>query len=309
MTSTEPLDRPSNYQARDIDIIDYQMTELPGTKHLIRGPIPDLDAGNQITFIGAAQSFGCYFEKCFANLVGQELDRPVLNLGFGGAGPGFFIDNPELIETANKGALTVVQIMSGRVQPNMFMEGKGLARVKMRRKDMNVHPHVAWADIAEGFYAWRRLPAPFKPAVRFAARAPLALALAQSRKGYVAAYQEMLRQITTPTILLWISQRTPEYPRKPIPTEDLMGDYPQLVSRDWITPIEGHANSYVEVVSSRGMPITLRDKKGDPITIDMGLDSALYEGVKISKDKYYPSEEMHADAADALIPVARKILA
>ena len=59
---SEPLDRPSNYQARDEEVIDYSMTELPGTQHLIRGPLPDLSKGNYITCLGAAQTFGCFCE-------------------------------------------------------------------------------------------------------------------------------------------------------------------------------------------------------------------------------------------------------
>ena len=307
--TTEPLDRPSNYQARDIDVIDYGMTKLPGTDHLIRGPVPDLEAGNQITCLGAAQTFGCFCETPYPTLLGQALDRPVLNLGFGGSGPSFFLDNPELIDIANRGSLTVVQILSGRVQPNMFFEGKGLARVKMRRNGQNVHPHVAWGDIAEGFYIWRKLPGPMKPLVQFAARAPLALAIRQSRNGWVEAYKRLLEQIKTPVILLWFSRRTPEYPRPPRPTQELMGEYPQLVSRDWVDPLAKVADAYVEVVSERGTPQPLFHREtGEPVTLDMGRDSALYEGATWTENSYYPTPEMQEDCAEALIPKARTLL-
>lgn len=307
--TAEPLDRPSNYQARDIDVIDYGMVTLPGTDHLIRGPVPDLEKGDQITFLGAAQTFGCFCERPFPNLLGESLNRPVLNLGFGGAGPSFFTDHPELIETANKGALTVVQVMSGRVQPNMFIEGKGLARVRMKRTGKNVHPHVAWGDIAEGFYAWRKLPGFMKPVVRTAAKLPLNIAISQSRAGWIKAYRDLFNQLTTPTLLVWFSRRTPEYPRAPRPTSALMGEYPQLVSRDWVGPVAGMANDYVEVVSGRGTPQILTSKDtGKPITIDMGKDSALYAGDTWSENSYYPTPEMNEDAAKLLIPAARKIL-
>lgn len=307
--SEEPLDRPSNYQARDIDVIDYGMTELPGTSHLIRGPVPDLARGDHVTCLGAAQTFGCFVEKPFPTLLGEALGRPVLNLGFGGTGPGFFLDHPELIETANRGALTVVQVLSGRVQPNMFFQGRGLARVKLRRTGRNVHPHVAWGDIAEGFYAWRRLPAPLKPLIQGAARAPLALAIAQSRRGWIGAYRELFRQLATPTILLWFSRRTPEYDRRPRPTEALMGEYPQLVSRDWVAPVAKMADAYVEVVSDRGTPQPLRHREtGEPVEIDLGRDSALYAGATWTENSYYPTPEMNEDAAEKLVPAARRLL-
>ncbi len=187
---TETLDRPSNYQARDVEVVDYRMTELAGTGLMVRGPVPDLSRGDHITCIGAAQTFGCFCEHPYPDLLGRALDRPVLNLGFGGIGPGFVLRRPELIDIANKGALTVVQVLSGRVQPNMFFEGLGLTRVRMRRNGKLVHPHGAWRDIAEGFHLWTHAPSWAQPAVRgavrAAARAPLALALAQSRAGWVA---------------------------------------------------------------------------------------------------------------------------
>ena len=230
-------------------------------------------------------------------------------MGFGGTGPGFFLDHPELIERANGGALTVLQVLSGRVQPNMFFEGKGLARVKMKRNGKNVHPHVAWGDIAEGFYLWRKLPGPLRPVIQGMARAPLALAIAQSRAGWVGAYRQLLEKIETPVILLWFSRRTPEYPRKPRPTLDLMGEYPQLVSRDWVSPLSGQADSYVEVVSERGTPQLLYSRtSGEPVTLDMSRDSALYEGMEWSENSYYPTPEMHEDAAAQLIPTAQQLL-
>jgi hypothetical protein len=309
MKSVEPLDRPSNYQARDAEVIDYGMVQLPGTQHLIRGPLPDLSRGDQITFLGAAQTFGCFCEAPFPTLIGQALDRPVLNLGFGGAGPGFFTDHPELIDIANRGALTVVQVLSGRVQPNLFFEGRGLARVRMKRNGQHVHPHVAWNDIAEGFYIWRRLPAMLRPAVHLAARAPLALAIAQSRAGWIGAYRALFQRLTTPTLLVWFSRRTPEYPRRPRPGSALMGEYPQLVSRDWVAPVAAMVDAYTEVVSDRGTPQQLTSRTtGQPVSIDLGRDSALYAGGSWTENSYYPTPAMNEDAAAALLPAVRRLL-
>src|SRR5690606_20333234 len=80
----------SGYQARDYDIVDYRMYELPGTRLWFRGPMPDLEAGRYFTCIGAAQTFGCFCSQPFPDLLAQKLGLPSLNLGYGGAGPEFF---------------------------------------------------------------------------------------------------------------------------------------------------------------------------------------------------------------------------
>lgn len=322
-TPDESIDRPSDYQSRDADVIDYGMTDLTltsregrETTHRVRGPIPDLDSGNFITCIGAAQTFGCFCENPYPALLADRLALPALNLGLGGIGPIFLLNHPELIDTANRGRLTVLQILSGRMQPTPYFDSSGLTRVRLRRNGRLVHPHVAWSDIAEGGYLYKKLGplAPLaRPLVRAAARPVLSHALRSARLGYIADYQRLLDRLTTPVIVLWFSRRTPEYPRRPRPIQSLVGEYPQLVDRDWFAPIATHAgrsgNRSAEVVTDRGTPQPLVNKDtGEPCEIDLGKDSALYAGQTWRENSYYPTPEMHEDAADALEPIARDLL-
>ena len=82
----------SGYQARDREVVDYRMTELPGTGLMFRGPLPEmLEAGSYFAAVGAAQTFGCLCEAPYPVLLAQAIGLPALNLGYGGAGPEFFL--------------------------------------------------------------------------------------------------------------------------------------------------------------------------------------------------------------------------
>ena len=305
---------PSNYPERDYEVVDYRMARLPVSDLEVRGPLPDLAAGNYITCIGAAQTFGCFCEKPWPTIVGESIGAPVLNLGFGGAGPEFFLNNDRLIELANGGQATVIQVMSGRVASNMFLEGNGRASMRLRRSGRIVSADNGWRDIWEGFHAWKRLPA-FSHGVtrRFsqtlARYTTIPIATAQSRGNWTTAYKKLLHRITTPKCLLWFSRRQPDDAPSAIGSvEDYLGEFPHLVNSRWLQPVIEAANEYTEVVTDRGTPQILKSRfTGEPISIDMTAgDDQLFDGTW-SENSYYPTPEMNVDAARALEPVLHNL--
>ena len=46
----------SGYAARDHEVIDYRMAELPATGLMFRGPLPALETGRFVVCLGAAQN-------------------------------------------------------------------------------------------------------------------------------------------------------------------------------------------------------------------------------------------------------------
>src|SRR5687768_12640927 len=123
----------SGYQARDYEIVDYQMYELPGTGLWLRGPILEaLSSGNYFTCVGAAQTFGCFCDAPYPQLLSQQLGIPALNLGYGGAGPQFFSSQNALVDYINGGKFLVLQAMSGRSQSNSLFDCDGLELLKRR---------------------------------------------------------------------------------------------------------------------------------------------------------------------------------
>ena len=79
-----------------------------------------------------------------------------------------------------------------------------------------------------------------------------------------------------------------------------LSEFPHLVNGSMIDEIRGHADAYVECVSTTGLPQRLWQA-------DEGIDGALLEGGYLW-NRYYPSPQMHVQAADTLEPVCRRLL-
>ena len=119
----------------------------------------------------------------------------------------------------------------------------------------------------------------------------------------------LIEAIEVPVILFWYSRRAPGWNR----TKRLMwnwqryddvnamfGDYPQLVNARMMNEIKPHADAYVECVTSRGSPQPLINRfTGKPALIDRKNDRPDLHG-QFSENAYYPSPQMHEDAAESL---------
>jgi hypothetical protein len=88
----------------------------------------------------------------------------------------------------------------------------------------------------------------------------------------------------------------------------LFETYPQLVNDEMVDALKGDAERYVECVSKRGWPQKIVDKNGAPSHFFSHMKSPT-EPVMIAENRYYPSPEMHEDAAALLAPICRELLA
>lgn len=294
----------AGYQARDYEVVDYQLYQLPNTKLTFRGPQVELDDGAYVSCLGAAQTFGCFVDLPYPKILADELQRPTLNLGYGGAGPLFFNRHPELIEIVNRGSLAVVQIMSGRSEDNSRFESRGLEFLTRRSDGRQMSADAAWRSILEFRYAWKRFPIGQGIARQFCRRIGATDAkrlLAETRENWVESYQQLLRSITVPTVLLWFSKRSPEFTESYENLHQFMGTYPQLVTREMVDAIRHESNHYVECTTQRGSPQRLVNRfDGTDVTIDLGRDRPDFAGQTWNENRYYPSPEMHEDAAKCL---------
>ena len=277
------------YQEEAKDIVDYQLFQLEGSSEWFRGPAFDLIDGEYITFIGAAQVFGTFCRYPFTHMIAERLPRQILNLGIGGAGPRRFLQDPVLMEGIGRGALTVIQVMSGRSAENSeyeALEGNSLIRRKGSEAPFQ------YAELV-----WRSLIAerPEREVRRL---------IDETREDWLAHMIELCRRIPTPKVLLWISHRRPEaYP------DTLEGEvkatmevFPHFVDRALIDRLVPHVDRYVEAVTSRRSPQLLSNRRtGLPYTVQRDTGS-------FSWQMGYPSPEMHEDVANALFPVLWEML-
>lgn len=311
----------SGYQLRDYDVVDYSMHELPGTNLWFRGPCPDL-RGDYFTCLGAAQTFGCFCEHPFPQLLAKELGMPALNLGYGGAGPEFFERQAALDRYINRGRFVVLQVMSGRSQSNSLFECRGLEYTRRRKDGIAMSADAAYHDLlfgvpslAEGRWTElaRRGMRRFFPRMvlpRMIAAPRTRRIVAETRGAWIQSHRRLLARIRVPVILFWFSKRAPKYPEDLRDVYKLFGEFPQLVNAEMVHQARELCGNYVECVSERGSPQELISRwTGLPVNVNPANDRPDLAGAAVwSHNSYYPSPEMHEDAVQALAPVCRGLL-
>ena len=276
------------YQKRDHEIVDYEPFALPGAGRL-RGPRPaSLEPGEYFTCVGAAQTFGCFCERPYPALLWDRLGLPALNFGFAGAGPRLFIPDEgrprARLDYVNRGRFAVVQVMSARSEDNSRFESGGREQLVRRSDGERLGAGPAYAQLLEDD----------RPAT-------VAQIVAETRANWIESFISLLELIQVPTVLLWFSTRAPEYEEAYSDVHALFGDFPQLVNHAMVEAVRRSSDDYVECVTSRGSPQPLFSRfTGEPAAF---VNS---RGEPQSHNTYYPSPEMHEDAADALTEACRK---
>ena len=127
----------------------------------------------------------------------------------------------------------------------------------------------------------------------------IAKVVRETRKRYSEEMFELLRLIGVPKILLWLSQRTPDYKENTKSVHDLFGGYPQLVNQSVIQDLIPLCDDYVEVVSSQGLHQKLINyATGKPVNV--------FPWAKVpNQNDYYPSPEMHEIVYKKLLNLPR----
>lgn len=294
----------SRYQARDREVIDYGMQPLPGTDLWFRGPFPE-PRQDYFACVGAAQTLGCFCEHPFPALVSRGIGLPALNLGYGGAGPEFFLLREELLPWLNRAHFVILQVMSARSQSNPLYDCDGLEYVTLRRDGRQMGAGAAFAELLAGPAWMHRLPLP--PRLRrklanLAARPRARAVVAETRLAWVTSNLALIDRIAVPVILLWFSKRRPDYRASYATQSRLFGEFPHLVTPRMLAPLKSRVAAYVEAVTDRGSPQPLVSRfTGRPVSVDPSADRPDLAVPPWRENHYYPSPEMHDDAAAALL--------
>lgn len=301
------------YQVRDEDIIDYQEFTVPGCDVKFRGPGFDpfkVPQGSFFTCLGAAQTYGCFFERPFPNILAERTGLMALNLAVGGTGPGFYLQYPSLIDAMNRGKFVILQCMAARHESNSRFEADGYVEfVRDRVKGDSVNSGDAWRRIIDE---------EFDKAPNY---------VAESRASWLETTRRLVDAIKVPVIFFWYSRREPDYAidwdaireqterrRRGEYTghfiDGLSGDFPHYVDGPTARAAAAMCDVEAQCLSNRGMGARLMNRHtGKPIDpADYKDRGPEYQAIYSGRNDYYPSAEMHEDAADALEPVVRKLI-
>ena len=280
-----------HYELRDHEIVDYQYWELPGTEIQFRGPAVDLDdPAPYFSCVGAAQTFGCFVADPYPALLGARLGMRALNLGLGSATPAIFSDE-RLLDVINGGRFLVLQVMAARHCGNSRLQSLGTDLVRDR-----VH-----GDEIPAYTAWQRILDEERP--------ELERYVAESQANWVGQYEQLLRQIHVPVIFFYYSVKT-KGTDPPMDAKDahaLLDPFPQLVRGESIDTVAALCDDFVACTSTRNHGHHLKNRfSGEPVEVDNSvLDPHMT--VRWKRNWYYPSPEMHEDAAASLFPVVAEL--
>jgi hypothetical protein len=310
MTKTEQVEdgakvHLSGYQRRDIEVVDYRMGELAGTGLWFRDGADPLPEGGYFSCLGAAQTFGCLSESPYPSLVARRLNLPVRNLGYGGAGPEFFLRQSQLHPLINRGRFAIIQVMSGRSQSNSLFAADGLEFLTRRADGRRIGGNAAYAEVLAGPQVLQRAGRAGRVVARMLARPRVRRLVAETRDAWVESYRGLVSKLSCPTVLLWFSTRSPDYHEDPRSVRGLFGEFPQLVTRAMVREVASLCTGYAECTTVRGSPQPLVSRfTGEPVSIDPVRDRPdLGGGTLWTHNRYYPSPEMHEDAAAAILHI------
>ncbi len=302
------------YQRRDAAIVDYELWRPEPGGDWLRGPAPtSLAPGSYFACVGGAQTFGCFVARPWPTLLAEQIGLPVLNLGVAGAGPALFRQPPfpRLLAGAR---FVVFQVMSGRSADCSRFASEGRERLRVRADDRVLGADEAWSEVLHGDLARWRQPLLRGLVNRWRAlcgRRHVRQLVRETCADWSARFRELFVETKAPKLLLWFSKRQPRHRPRFHSLSAMFGEFPQLVDERMVAAVAEIADGYVECVTSRGSPQLLRDRRtGVPVTVrpaDAG--TAEDPALRWTHNAYYPSPEMHEDAAAALLASARVLCA
>ena len=189
----------------------------------------------------------------------------------------------------------VLQVLTARAESNSLLESIQGKHIMKRRSDGATGP-------AAGFFG-KLLKEKNTDLVRKLVR--------ENRRSWIENYQKLLESVEVPVILFWFSQRDPDYKINYKNNKGVWGEYPQLIDKNTVDQIKIFSDEWVECVSTRGMPQLLVSRfTSNPVSPAVGTfignTTTTIEGKVYNK--FYPSPEMHIDAAEVLESVCKKYL-
>lgn len=172
------------------------------SKQVFRGPKPDLKQP-YFSFIGGSEPFGKFVLEPYPKLVQNRIGQTCVNFGTPGAGPGFFLKDPVVLEACSASKACVVQVMGAAALSNRMYNVFPRRNMRMRGVSnvlRSLYPQV-------DFTAFRYVSAMLATLRREDSEA-YQVVLAEQRSAWLARMFELLQDIETSTILLWIRPDT-----------------------------------------------------------------------------------------------------
>ena len=272
----------------DPALIDYQGYRFGRSKQRFRGPRPNLKSP-YVAFIGGSETYGKFVERPFPTTLQAPLGRTCANWGSPEAGPGFFLKDPVLLEACSNAKICVVTVMGAVNLSNRLYSVFKRRNARVRETSKTLKALYPNTDFGGYRFAHNML---YK--LQQANPANFAVVELELREAWVARMRELLEDIETTRVVLWMSTRTPDEEAS-ADSRDAFVTSPAFVNREMIEEIAPMADLVVEYVPDPNLA-------GRPV-------KTLYTSADDDTARWrYPSQAMHDQLADILSEPLQSIL-
>lgn len=220
--------------------LDYFPCRYGMSRVLFRGPRRDL-AKPFVAVLGGTETYGKFVRTPYPALIEQATGLSMVNLGCVNAGLDLYLRDPDVLDTAARARLAVVQIIGAQNLSNRFYT------VHPRRNDRFLHAspllrslfrEVDFTDFNFTRHMLSSLHA-LSPD-RFEVVADVL------RAEWVDRMKMLLASLPCPTVLLWVGRAAPPAPCR----RTSWSDDPLLIDCDMIDALRSDCTRYVQVVAS-----------------------------------------------------------
>lgn len=267
------------------ETLEYDLCSYSGSKLFFRGPKRDL-RNDYIAFLGGTETFGKFLAHPFPELVEQALGVPCVNLGWSNAGVDVFLNDPGLLDVAQRSRAVVLQMPCAHNMSNRYYS------VHPRRNDRFLGPSQLMrrmfpeVDFTE-FHFTRHLMSH----LQHVAPDRFATLRRELQTIWVSRMRVLIKKIDQQVMLLWFSRRRPG---EECDAPDL-ALAPAFVTRRMIESIQNPRAKCLEVRAS-------------PRAQQAGLTGMVFAPIEENAASELLGPEAHEEAAEALVRALKPLV-
>jgi hypothetical protein len=274
--------------------LDYLPCRYGRSRLLFRGPKRRLE-GEYALFLGGTETYGRFVERPFPALIEEATGLRCLNLGLQNAGIDAFLNDPTVMDAAQRARVTVVQVMGAQNLSNRFYA------VHPRRNDRFLHASgmlkqlVRDVDFVEFSFNRHMLST-----IRRLSVERYQIIQQELREAWLARMRHLLKGIGGRTILLWFSDHAPQEEGARGDTAGLegndgLGGDPLFIDRPMIEALRPLVTAVVEVSAS-------------PAALARGTEGMVFDPLDAPVAAGMLGPFAHQEAAEALAPELLRLM-
>lgn len=221
------------------EALEYYPCRYDGSRVLFRGPRRRLD-GSYVAFLGSTETYGRFVERPFPALLERRLSMESANFGLLNAGLDLYLNQPGIVQLAERAQAKVVQVMGAQNMSNRYYSVHPRRNDRFLRASPQLEALFPEVDFTE-FHFNRHLLSHLE------ALSPerFAVVVTELKMAWVARMKHLLTLLRGRVVLLWFARKKPPFGKAMASAGD-----PLFVDRDMIETLRPRVSAIVEVVES-----------------------------------------------------------